>query len=392
MTGKSVCLASSRLTRKLDTLDVWFDALRTLATRIHPDDHYFLTAEGTTTDIYVRHLARRFGFKVVNLSAIDTPPDSIDETLICQADQVYLLSVRSGGNVFRAAMSRLKSKLPPDEARSETSSQTRLLIAPELTRPKTQQALIDAGAVGWWLYPDPNHDDRPLTQKSPNRKWDRLPACQRSPSLTQESPTCNPAPIMSLSEFPSEDFLVHWTRRCHGPWADQATEQYLDDLIFKSQWRDHGELGTLCRILASGNVLASRQWTRGHCPVVSFSNRPLTELASLTVFRSHLSRWDFLPFGIAVERAWFEQSGGRPVIYGDETTWEQLPENDRPLFQRSKSRSSGIDWQIEQEWRWIGDLNLRKLPIESGAVFVETQTDAEIVSKISRWPVVVVGH
>jgi hypothetical protein len=452
----AVCIASSRIGNSLEEFDRWFDALRTLASRLDPRQNFFVTASPTTTNRYLKHVARRFGFDVLELyewsasverdfhrqkatradpaetgaknsaskisrsleAAIyrgyyqvknrnqepakktgspEQPPSpqsamGIDQLLLQISPEVFLLSVRPGGNILAAAMERLEKAFEEIDSRYRTW----LLIAPELTPARVQEKLMSAGATGWWLY---ETDSSPLPAsnlemvhlgKPEKSKCDAEKVRPGSASFTkQDFPPSKP--ILALPEFRADDFLIHWTRARVGPWPNQTEEEYLDDLLFRSDRRLHGEKFALSRILVTKRIFASHRLTRDGHPVVCFSNRRLSELPDLKSFRSHLRRWDFVPFGIAVERQWIEEHGGRPVIYGDEATWQGLPETERPLFQLSRSRSGKIDWTIEQEWRWMGDLRLDQMPLNSVAVFVPTLEDAQAMLELSNWPIVILN-
>ena len=404
--GKSLCVASSRLGQKLDQHDHWFDALRTVASRLDPADFFFVTASGTTTDVFVRRLGELFGFIVVEfVSHLSTnkagtaisksisiatkrlgaprpiqtcyyqprnqPDDSTvtgssDDILIASASEVRLLSVRPAGNIYSAIRRRLKHS---------ASGESKLLIDRQLTRKSVLDDLINAGAVGWWLYDATNPE--PLDK-----------------DVTDHKNPCRPkrnVPILELGEFAAESFLLHWTRRRRGPWPDQTESAYLDDLIFQAHRRKHGELEALARLLATGRIMATNMLTRDQQPVVCFSNLPVTEIGKQKIFRQHLGRWDFSPYGIAVDRKHLFELGARPVIYGNETTWQNLSPEQRPFFQLATSKTGTLDWTQEQEWRLPGDLNLNQLPINAVALFVENADEAELISALSRWPIVVVG-
>ena len=54
------------------------------------------------------------------------------------------------------------------------------------------------------------------------------------------------------------------------------------------------------------------------------------------------------------------------MIYGDETTWENLPAKDQPFFQIAKSTTrtgNVLDWTVEKEWRVLGDVELREFKV-----------------------------
>jgi len=88
------------------------------------------------------------------------------------------------------------------------------------------------------------------------------------------------------------------------------------------------------------------------------------------------------------------QRGVRPVLYGDETAWQNLNESDQPFFQPAQSgRSSsedadaGIDWTVEREWRYVDDLDLSQLSREDAMVFVPNFAAARRLSAVSPWPI-----
>jgi hypothetical protein len=131
---------------------------------------------------------------------------------------------------------------------------------------------------------------------------------------------------------------------------------------------------------------------RGDVPVVSFTAVPARELGRLHAYRSHLSRWDFEPYGISIRREWLAARGTRPVTYGEESLWDQLPAGDQPFFQLRQSRSAGgtvWDWTVEREWRHVGDVRLDTIPADTACLFVPTAEEARQLAQISRWPVVV---
>ena len=184
--------------------------------------------------------------------------------------------------------------------------------------------------------------------------------------------------------------MLHWTRRRRGPWPQQNEKQFLDDLVFGMDRKDHSAVASLYRILATGKLLGSRDLTRDKREVVCFSELNFAQLKEQRVFRSHLGRWDFEPYGIAVQKEWLVQRGADKVVYGDEATWEGLSQSQRPWFQFCDSEQ-GTDWSVEKEWRVVGDLDLRQVPSDQALVFVATVEDAMRVEEVSRWPIVVLG-
>jgi hypothetical protein len=202
-----------------------------------------------------------------------------------------------------------------------------------------------------------------------------------------------PSPVLALDALPLQDYLTHCTRRQPGPWPDQQLADYLDDLILGRADADHSPLATLRRIVTSQRLVASGLMIRGGTKVVSFTAVPLGGIGQLRTFRPHRGRWDFEPFGICIQRHWLQVRQTRPVRYGDESVWRQMPDSERPYFQvRRSGRRLSWDWSLEREWRHVGDLDLSELPAEAALLFVPTEDEARVLAAVSRWPVVIVGN
>ena len=186
------------------------------------------------------------------------------------------------------------------------------------------------------------------------------------------------------------DFLTHCTRRRHGPWPEQTEREFLDDLILDRPDAVHSALASLLRILKSRKLIATGDTIRGGFPVVSFTEVSAAELQRLRVFRPHRGRWDFQPYGLSIRRAWLVDHGCRAVRYAEEHDWKELPDAERPFFQKSTSPTKGggeIQWTVEQEWRHPGDIDLECLGGEDAFVFVPNQQAATAAESFSRWPI-----
>ena len=216
---------------------------------------------------------------------------------------------------------------------------TWILVEPSLTKPAESEKLIQSGAAGWWLYPSDEQDSA------------QNPAKQAAPS------TC--AAVIAAEEIDSTEYAIHWTRRRHGAWPDQSDPEYLDDLIFRRDSSDHHALSSLRRILMTQRLISSNALTRASTPVVCFADVRLTEIKERRTFRSHLSRWDFEPYGIAIRKNALERHGARAVIYGDERVWDGLADPDRPFFQLASDPDAKHDWRSEHEIRVCGDLGFK---------------------------------
>ena len=375
---RSVFVASSRLPQKLDEIPQFFDGLLTLAMDLDGESDVLLTATGTACDLMVRRIGTHFRIPVVELRMasldskklnkemsilkgcdkkvvliFDFENRGIDFALTQLAQQLTVLSLRKGGNLDSALQHRLKQGRP-----------ARVLVDPKLTKKKLSEELLAAGATGWVLFGGDG-------------------ANEAEPRDAEAKTSC-------LTDFESSDFLLHWTRRRTGPWPEQSADEYLDDLIFRSSRKDHREIASLRRILATQRILAGSDLTRDPRPVVCFSDISFKSLLELRTFRPHLSRWDFEPFGIAIRKSWLAEQGAAAVEYGDDAMWESLSEAKRAFFQFNDPEGN-VDWSVEREWRIVGAVDLRRVPVNAAVVFVRAAEDAKEVAAFCRWPIVVLG-
>ncbi len=386
---RSTLIASSRLPKNLQSHSAWFDAIRTIGARLDPDSQMLLTAEGMAADPYVRRISALFGIELLDTEVTKLPKlsdrkdinagdgkilllqgqeeeetRSIDFKLIEMAHTVHVLSVRNGGNIHQATASRLETKT----SESTPPSNVRLLNDAALTKPKTRTELLGLGAIGWFLFPSGSTDDQ-------NEEKDLAEKQQAS--------------IVPLQSIDQSQYLLHWARRQSDVWPDQNQDAHFDQLIFGSTEDRYQEVMTLCRIIASNRLIGAAHLTRDPAPVVCFTAVPVGKLPDHTVFRKHLARWDFVPYGLAIRKSVLQSAGCKKVIYGDDSDWQTLSDDKRPWFQLEKSKNGKIDWSTEQEWRLVGDLDLNRIKADDAFAFVKTQTDAERLSEICRWPIVV---
>ena len=435
--GKSTTVASSRIGKKLDEHSDWFDTLRTLGVQLSDTNHFLITSESTTTDRFVRRISELFQiplvvfkpfpkrvteawcaaqvensgsenpgsekpdfktnskltydawYKPIALESAKSAADSnqlhnINDLLIGIAQSAFLLSVRNSGNVFKAAKHRLENK-------TNEASTTKLLINKSLTPAKVEKSLLEKGAAAWLLLGENCDSETKTENPQPSSVLPTKPSQHSQPNFTHQfEPSSSPeAKILSIDEIKTDQFLLHWTRRRNGPWPDQSSDQFLDDLIFQSSRSNHNQIASLCRILATRTILGSSDITRDRRQVVCFSNVGVDQLPQKRTFRSHLSRWDFELYGIAIDKELLIELGAKPVIYGSDSVWDELTDADRPWFQVEKSQSGTVDWQSEKEWRILGDLKLDQIPLDQAFLFVPREADAAVAAKLSHWPIVI---
>lgn len=441
-------IVSSRLGRKLDEQIAWFRALRSACSRLAQNDRVVVNVTGTTTSRFLPRATALFATarldvhpasKTITIenwwksvasgqqrqpisphtgelfhayvspavriaeetAAPDSPTQSLCEAnranlaiadLIADrlAEDVLALHVRGNGQIHQILMRRLESTRSSDDLVG-TRPRVQLAVGPNLNSPNAQDQLLAAGAVGWYLYPKSSQPAAgfPRIGKATNERENR--------SSSESHAVLSKVQGGAAKNETNEPYLTHCTRRRSGPWPDQSQDSYLDDLILERDGANHSAFAALERIVAGRELIASATTIRGEVSVVSLTSVPLDELQSLRVFRSHRGHWDFEPYGISIRQAALrrlaeaKQQRLRPVIYASQEEWEQLAEADRVFFQKNHSvtRSGNImDWTAEQEWRFVGDIDLSSIKPNDAVVFVRTQEEATDLRLLSPWPVI----
>jgi hypothetical protein len=206
----------------------------------------------------------------------------------------------------------------------------------------------------------------------------RDPETEQPQHVPSKAPSRKEDRVLTLKSWPEKGtYLIHYTRSCPGPWPGQSYGDYCQSLIDGREEADHSGFHTLRRILEEGVIRGSARLTRGKRAVVSLTECLPGELIRLIKWRKGLIRWSFEPYGIAIAKDILVGLGARPVIYGDETTFRNLSDGDKFLFQPRSS--GGKDWSVEQEWRIQGDVYLKNLLFQDLAVIVDTLDEA--------WPI-----
>ncbi|UCD16330.1 MAG: hypothetical protein JSV44_07630 [Candidatus Zixiibacteriota bacterium] len=183
------------------------------------------------------------------------------------------------------------------------------------------------------------------------------------------------------------DYLIHWTRSCHGPWPGETIYQWYDALTSSATRNPRSALDTLVRVLLEKKLRSSDRHYRRGVPAVSFSGLPPSQAVDLMKWRARYREMTFEPYGIAVRRDMARQVGIRKVFYGSPEMYPYLEEENRPYFQ-----SIGIKgyWMPEREYRHIGDLDLSLIPSDALAVIVWKGDDIQAVRGIFNGRVVTV--
>jgi hypothetical protein len=428
--GKWTAIVSSRLGRRLDLRNEWFEFFREACTRIDAQQEVLLAAERTTTARFAERAADLFGLRMLMVqrprpggslsdwfriirrtkypaanrrtfhavlspsldSQMTNEDDSLgklplsDRVTIAWADRIFVPHLRRAGNLEWLVRARLQdvahaARVRQDCTRAACTThrapEVHLAIGPRLVPHDLADELLKLGAKEWGL----SHDESPEI-KATCSPIDSLPQC----------PVHNSGQV-SLFETPSDGwrFLTHCTRGAFGPWPEQSEAEYLNELIEERHPTERSPFNSLLRILQQQRIVASVAALRGGVPAVCFTAVPLPDLHRLRTYQPQRQCWDFEPYGICIRREWLMKQGARAVIYGDDADWQSLSETDRPFFQRRQTRRGRRrrDWSREQEWRHLGNVDLSQVPADSALVFASNLEEAAQLARLSRWPVTV---
>lgn len=93
---------------------------------------------------------------------------------------------------------------------------------------------------------------------------------------------------------------------------------------------------------------------KGGYRCICFTEAPLSKLSHILAAPS-ASGIRYAPFGVIVAKRWLFGKGGRPVIYGPETDFYNLPEDMRYRHVRFELGNKEVDFTWEREWRLRAD-------------------------------------
>ncbi len=425
---KYACLASSRLGRNIAALPDWGRWLDDLVRRSIASRLSILVVEHTAAANAFWLPIKATGLDALRLTTEDSVEPSPGNTIQWIADQLLsgigaqdvvrvspfaadsrrrcpardILSVLLGDVVFvpylrpgGAIESLLHQRIALNDDEACHTSEEHTFVPQKAVSRRGQailDGLIDRGATAWLVGEDAASDNRRTQSKqSYSDSGPLIRCCKPPPCLVQLIAPIRASRLVTSDE---PEFLAHCTRALgkHHPFESNSARSirlWAEGPVVDSP------MATLCRILDSGKLYGSSQWNRTPTKLVSFSAVPLDELLSRRKFRSHLGRWDWLPYGVRIQTRSLVALGARPVIYGDEATYDALDAGDRPYFQleESKPRKSGrgvsnaTNWQEELEWRFAGDLAFSRLPREAVQVFVAFKREALAIAQVYPWSV-----
>ena len=181
-------------------------------------------------------------------------------------------------------------------------------------------------------------------------------------------------------------YITHWTRSFNGPWPGQKLFDYYRMITGSGVSYSHSALNSLKNILECGMVFGTNEHIRQGHNVVSFTDHHPADAIELMKWRARFVRWNFEPYGIAIDRAYAESLGLRPVIYGTSSQFAELSECDKPFFQNVGE--GGGDWKPEREWRFHGNLSLASVPPDKMRIIVRKESEIAVVEGLTSSEIV----
>lgn len=288
-----------------------------------------------------------------------------DQAVCVLADRLVALQVSPKGKIASLLERRLACKeIDP------TSVWLHACIAPRRTVSMCQNRFSQLGAVLWFPKPLNCHTHSPWACK--NRFLP--PTLQLSGHL--------PEPLRE-----SQDYLVHSTRARQTHWPDQSDQALLSE-TFRLAWNPAPTpLETLLRIVSEQRLIATTNLKRGTTPTISFTENSLATLQNMRTFQSHLARWDWEPYGIAIRKSKLSHLRCKPVRYLSRDQIDRLEPDDQSYCQPLPLNATDRDWTCEREWRLADDLRLVQVGSNEAFVFVAYHWEARLLAHYSRWPV-----
>lgn len=174
------------------------------------------------------------------------------------------------------------------------------------------------------------------------------------------------------------EWLVHWTRSCHGPWPGEDARTYFTDMLSRPEIYVRNAKETLLRIVGEKMIRGSGWRMAGNRPVVSFSALTPSEALALMRWRKRYVRESFEPYGIAVRKNRLVEAGAGPVVYVGKG--KEALSRDRLFLQSSGTRG---DWEKESEWRFPGNVTLSHFRPEDITLIVPDSITADEVMRRS---------
>ena len=173
----------------------------------------------------------------------------------------------------------------------------------------------------------------------------------------------------------SSQYLIHWTRASNDPWPTENKMNYYQAIISSHSYPRSAFAG-LENMFTHGQIKASSLHMPQKTPTVSFSGLAPQVAISLMYWRPRYCQMSFEPYGIGIEKDYAISMGIQAVHYYKA---KSKPKNVMPWLCQSIGKRS--DWRLEDEYRYLGDLDLFHIPNEKKICFCYLHDEARDIQK-----------
>ena len=182
-----------------------------------------------------------------------------------------------------------------------------------------------------------------------------------------------------VQEFTDWHYVTHWTKRTNGPWPEETSFEYYEDVVNSTERYPRLACDTLRRILNDRRIRGSGNHMKSGKPMVSFTSLAPHKAVELMKWRKRYVLPTFEPYGIAIERQAAEIAGILPVTY---------VKNRRDDITRDTEFVQGYgtgEWFRECEYRHPGDIDLAEFDRRLIRILVPTVHEAGFFRDISDY-------
>ena len=178
------------------------------------------------------------------------------------------------------------------------------------------------------------------------------------------------------------DYLTHWTRRFHEPWSGEKSSDFYRAIVSSGFEYPRTASATLKRIISEKLLRGAGTKIRKGIPVVAFTSLAPSDAVNLMRWRSRYVRYTFEPYGVAIKREAAISLGARQVEYISNRM--KIHGEDSAFIQ---GYSKG-DWPREAEWRFVGDLDLKRLDESDMKILIPHSDELDEFQSVSSNEVV----
>lgn len=138
-------------------------------------------------------------------------------------------------------------------------------------------------------------------------------------------------------------------------------------------------------ILSEGSLKGGNGFIKGKFTCVCFSEAPVSKLPYILA-NAGIHKFKYSPYGVMVEKRWFYEHGGRPVIYGPSEDFDLLPDALKYRHvQLRLGKPYDVDFTWEREWRVHTD-KLALDPVRTTVVLPDRPARDRFIEKFKeKW-------